>query len=106
MDKKRDATEIMRYCEEAVEGPWGYYGSEVATQGAWEAAPGLSVGSVKHTEPIARFSGYLMDPRCNADFAIQARTDLPLVIETAVELRRALKESCWQASLARRTRMA
>ncbi len=52
-------------------GPWGYYGNPndepwLPKQGALEAGAGVSIGSVTHTEPIARFSGYLMDAVANA----------------------------------------
>jgi hypothetical protein len=39
-------------------------------QGSLEAAPGLTIGSPHHSEPIARFSGYLMNAEANADRAI------------------------------------
>ena len=45
-------------------GPWGLYGP--LAEGTMEAAPGQSIGSVTHTEPIARFSGYLLPAEANA----------------------------------------
>ena len=47
-------------------GPWGPMGDPrfperlwLPTQGSMEAAPGLTIGTVHHTEPICRVSGYL-----------------------------------------------
>jgi len=69
----------------AMPGPWGRYGDTRTgkvepRQGSMEAAPGLCIGSVQHTEPIARFSGYLMNVEANADFVVAARTDIPALI--------------------------
>jgi hypothetical protein len=77
--------EIKTRCEKATPGPWDRYGDYrfpiKPQQGSLEAAPGLSIGSVTHTEPIARFSGYLMPVEENADFCIHARTDIPLLLK-------------------------
>ncbi len=52
-------------------GRFGYWKDNLPPQpikGALEPAPGLSIGSTRHTEPIARFSGYGMDVEANADY--------------------------------------
>lgn len=70
--------EIREYLRElrkkVTPGLWGrhgYWKQNVApqpTKGVFEAAPGLSIGSTRHTEPVARFNGYGMDVEANADF--------------------------------------
>ena len=75
--------EIKARADEATEGPWSRYGwwcghvPPGPVQGTLEAAPGLSIGSVAHTESIARFSGYQLPVEANADFCAHARTDVP-----------------------------
>ena len=46
-----------------------------------EPAPGITICSPHNTEPIARFSGYLMPLEANVSFAIHARTDLPEALD-------------------------
>lgn len=85
--------EIRAREQAATPGPWGRYGwpgpdGEIRPlQGAIEAAPGLSIGSVEHTEPIARFSGYLLPVEANADFSAHARQDIPYLLEQLDALR-------------------
>lgn len=73
---------IQARADAAAPGPWGRYGwSSVdgvvrPMQGAFEAAPGLSIGSFEHTEPIARFSGYLHPLEANVEFVIHPRKDI------------------------------
>ena len=58
-----DIAESEKICE-AVYPDWNYFGGPDAKepkQGSMEAAPGLTIGTPHNTEPIARFSGYLMD---------------------------------------------
>ncbi len=73
----RDPDHDLEMCEKATAGPWGKYGHKEPTQGSLEAAPGLSMGSIHHTEPIARFSGYLLPVEDNTNFCIEAREALP-----------------------------
>ena len=51
-------------------GPWGPMGPVdkpwELNQGTLEAAPGITIGSVTHTEPICRVSGYLQPLEANA----------------------------------------
>lgn len=55
-------------------GPWGPMADGGATeneawtpkQGALESAPGITIGSVHHTEPICRVSGYFLPLLPNA----------------------------------------
>jgi hypothetical protein len=85
--------EIRARADAATPGPWGRYGwvvdgEEVSPlQGVLEAALGLSLGSVHHTEPIARFSGYLLPVESNADFSAHARTDVPDLLDALVAAR-------------------
>lgn len=77
-------------------GMWGRYGS--VGQGTLESAPGLCIGSVGHTEPIARFSGYLMDPETNADGVIALRNASPALL-AVVAAARADHDPCPTADL-------
>jgi hypothetical protein len=72
-------------------GPWGRYGE--LRRGILEAAPGLSIGSVMHTEPIARFSGYMMNAETNADLVALMRNAL-LALLRVVERMRAEHRGC------------
>lgn len=61
--------EVRATLEKITPGTWGLYGDPKhpePSRGAFEAAPGLSIGSVTHTEPIARVSGYLHPVEANA----------------------------------------
>ena len=49
-----------------IKGPWNFYGGSEPIQGGMEAGAGISIGSVHHTEPVARFSGYHIDSKENA----------------------------------------
>lgn len=70
--------EIREYLRElrskVTPGLWGRFGywkqnlPPQPTKTPLEAAPGLTIGSTRHTEPIARFNGYGMDVQANADF--------------------------------------
>lgn len=92
-----DLDEIERLCQEATPGPWGRYGWRadgapvLPTQGILESAPGLSIGSVTHTEPIARFSGYLLPVEANVEFTIHAREAVPALVARVRELEAALE---------------
>jgi hypothetical protein len=83
--------EIEQRANAAMPGPWGRMGSPgkpvVPTQGSMEAAPGLTIGSIGNTEPIARFSGYLMPLEANVEFCIHAREDVPWLIGEVKRLR-------------------
>ena len=72
--------EIWEREEKATEGPWGRYGTGKPMQGKLEAAPGLSIGSVTHTEPLCRVSGYLLPLEANAEFILHAREDIPWLL--------------------------
>lgn len=58
-------------------GPWGLMNDGPLNRPLWEpwtaypeAAPGLTVGSTNHTEPVCRVSGYLRDAVANARLII------------------------------------
>ena len=55
---------------EHTPGPWDAFGAPgdqwIPKQGSLEAAPGLSIGSAHHTEPICRVNGYLLPLESNA----------------------------------------
>jgi hypothetical protein len=79
-DAALDLAALWALHEAATPDRWGRYGSAEPTQGAFEAAPGLTIGSNRHTEPIARFSGYLLPVEANADCAAAARNALPALL--------------------------
>jgi hypothetical protein len=63
--------ELRKRVTPGLWGRFGYWKKNVPpqpTKGALEAAAGLSIGSTRHTEPVARFSGYGMDVEANADY--------------------------------------
>lgn len=93
-----DLEELARRLEAATPGPWGRYGSSIdpltgrdgpprPSKGSLEAAPGLSIGSVQHTEPLARFSGYLLPVEANADLVVAAVNALPALLAEVRALR-------------------
>ena len=59
---------------EYTQGPWGPYGNPYLTpeelwnptRGITEISPGLTIGSIHHTEPICRVFGYLLPVVTNA----------------------------------------
>ena len=73
-----DRAAIRARLEAATPSPWGRYGPE--GQGTMEAAPGQSIGSVTHTEPLARFSGYLLPCQANVELVIHAPSDLAALL--------------------------
>ena len=63
--------ELRKKVTPGLWGRFGYWKQNVPPQpikGALEAAPGLSIGSTRHIEPVARFNGYGMDVEANADY--------------------------------------
>ena len=97
--------EIRAYLRElrkkVTPGLWGRHGywknsqPPQPTKGPFEAAPGLTIGSTRHTEPIARFSGYGMDVEANADYvtvAVNHVEDLLNDLDELEEENRILKE--------------
>lgn len=61
----------MKYITPGLWGRYGYWENGKQPQphkGSMEAAPGLTIGTTGHTEPIARFSGYGHDVSINADY--------------------------------------
>ena len=58
---------------EYTPGPWGPYGNYstpeelwTPTRGIMEVSPGLTIGSIHHTEPICRVFGHLLPVVTNA----------------------------------------
>lgn len=71
----KEVREYLRELRKKITpGLWGRFGywkqnqPPQPTKTPLEASPGLSIGSTRHTEPIARFNGYGMDVEANADF--------------------------------------
>ena len=63
--------ELRKKVTPGLWGRFGYWKNNTPPQpmkGALEPAPGLSIGSTRHTEPVARFNGYGMDVEANADY--------------------------------------
>lgn len=73
--------------DQPTPGPWGPYRNPncddpwILTQGTFEAAPGLSIGSIHHTEPICRVSGYLLPALRNAKLIAAAPEMLAALVE-------------------------
>jgi len=71
---KEVRTYLRELRKKITPGLWGRFGywrqntPPQPTQTPLEAAPGLSIGSTRHTEPIARFNGHGCDVEANADF--------------------------------------
>ena len=74
---------------EYTPGPWGPYGNNpyqtpeelwTPNRGIMEVSPGLTMGSIHHTEPICRVFGYLLPVVTNARL-IAAAPDLVLVVD-------------------------
>lgn len=75
MKTSKEVREYLRELRKKITpGLWGRFGywregkPPQPVQTPLEAAPGLSVGSTRHTEPVARFNGYGTDVEANADF--------------------------------------
>ena len=89
----KDIAESEKICE-AVYPDWVEMQDAVNRKPAFmEAAPGITVGTPHNTEPIARFSGYLMPLEDNVAFVLHARTALPAMnklVREMVEMVRAL----------------
>ena len=77
-DAKRTGAEIREYCEAATEGPWGknerHYGD------IYSPVSG-DLGRMYHAN--------------NHDFVVNARTDMPRLLDAAMSLRRMYK-SLWE----------
>ena len=75
---------------EYTQGPWGPMGNPYLTpeelwtpsKGALEVSPGLTIGSIHHTEPICRVFGYLLPVVTNARL-ISAAPDMEKALEAA-----------------------
>lgn len=67
-------------------GPWNRFGHWEPRKGSLETAPSLSVGSVHHTEPICRVSGYLHDVEANTNLIAAAPDGLQTAEETYLSL--------------------
>ena len=73
---------------EYTQGPWGPMGNPYLTpeelwtpsKGALEVSPGLTIGSIHHTEPICRVFGYLLPVVTNARL-ISAAPELLAALE-------------------------
>ena len=73
---------------EYTQGPWGPMGNPYQTpeelwtpnKGTLEVSPGLTIGSVHHTEPICRVFGYLLPVVPNAHL-IAAAPDMEKVLD-------------------------
>ena len=72
---------------EYTQGPWGPYGNYSTPEELWtpnkgvmEVSPGLTIGSIHHTEPICRVFGYLLPVVTNAHL-IAAAPDLLEALE-------------------------
>lgn len=75
MKINKEVREYLRVLRKKVTpGLWGrhgYWHNNLPPQpikGALESAPGLSIGSTRYTEPVARFHGYGMDVEANVDY--------------------------------------
>ena len=76
---------------EYTQGPWGPMGNPRLTpkelwtpsKGAMEVSPGLTIGSIHHTEPICRVFGYLLPVVTNARL-ISAAPDMEKALEVAL----------------------
>lgn len=68
----RDQWDIMRDGPNGDGEPWTAHR---------EAAPGLTIGSHDHTEPLARVSGYLRNAKANAALIANAPSDIAFLLE-------------------------
>ena len=76
---------------EYTQGPWGPMGNPHLTpeelwtpnRGVMEVSPGLTIGSIHHTEPICRVLGYLLPVVTNARL-ISAAPDMEKALEKIV----------------------
>lgn len=97
-ERARRIAEIRAREAVATPGPWGRYGwpgiDGVITPmiGYMEQSPGLNLGSTKHTEPIARFYGYMHPVEANTDFAAGAREDIPWLLDQIEQLEEQVKK--------------
>ena len=74
---------------EYTPGPWGPYGNPYLTleelwipsKGALDVLPGLTIGSIHHTEPICRAFGYLLPVVANARLISASPDTLESLIE-------------------------
>ena len=74
-----------------TQGPWGPYGNPYSTleelwtpyRGVMEVSPGLTIGSIRHSEPICRVFGYLLPAVANARLIVAA-PDLLEALEAIV----------------------
>lgn len=86
-EKKRTAAQIRAYCEAASDGPW-VTGPEGAYWPIAKYQPDLA-GVCKYQDILAAEAGNADN---NADFIVNARTDLPRVLDAAEGLRAAYLE--------------
>lgn len=88
--------DIRARLQAAFRGPWGVMHDGPKGDGEpWvahmEAAPGLTVGAVEHTEPVARVSGYLYDVKANAALISHAPEDIAFLLALVEKQREALQ---------------
>lgn len=91
-DSSERLSEIQERLAKSSSAPWGIMLDGPRGDGKpWtayrEAAPGLTIGSPDHTEPVARVSGYLRSAEANAALIANAPADLQFLLADNERLR-------------------
>ena len=91
-----------------TQGPWGPYGNPYSTleelwtpsKGAMEVSPGLTIGSIRHSEPICRVFGYLLPAVANARLIVAAPDLLEAIVADGDNSLEIIKVASWKRAIA------